>query len=119
MRFKTWGGILAAFALLAQLLAPAAAARLVSAHGDQGIICALAAGTSADNRSHDGAPAHHEHCPLCQIAVANAPLLDVRCESFASPYPETRPIAWTAPANALLHFGIDQRKPPRGPPFLI
>lgn len=116
------GGILGGLALLTQLLLPAAASRNYAQTADPSghiLLCAPGAGTNADHGAPGGLPSHHEHCPLCQIAVAASPLLDGRSVSVAAPYTEARPIFWALVSSNWDLSGFDRHRPPRGPPPLV
>ncbi|HEY8008574.1 MAG TPA: DUF2946 family protein [Methylocella sp.] len=116
------GGILVGLALLAQLLVPVAAARIYAQATDPFghiLICAPDAVPGADNSAPDNQSPHHNHCPLCQIAVAGSLLLGARSVGIPASYSDASPILWTTPADGPPIFGMDRRKPPRGPPSLI
>ena len=100
MGCKIFRGILAGLALLAQLMVPAAASRINAQAFDPFghiVICVSDAAPSADNSAQGNLPAHHAHCPLCQIAVAGSPLLDTRSVSIAALYSDARPVSWAIP----------------------
>ena len=108
--------------MLAQLLVPVAAAQMHAQATDPSghiLICASDATPGADVSAPGGHPLHHDHCPLCQIAVAGSLLSDVISVGVIAPYPKARVVSWTIPAGGPPIFGIDRRKPPRGPPSLI
>ena len=122
MARRAFGGILVGLAMLAQLLVPAAAAQMHAQATDPSghiLICATDANPGADVSAPGGHPLHHDHCPLCQIAVAGSLLSDVISVGVVAPYPKARVVSWTIPAGGPPIFGIDRRKPPRGPPSLI
>lgn len=115
------GGILIGFALLAQLLVPAAALRIHAQANDpfsSVLLCTPDVAPGADHSVPGGIPPHHDHCLLCQIAIAGS-LLDARAVCIAAPYSNARPVSWTVQADRLLFFGRDRHRPPRGPPSLI
>jgi Protein of unknown function (DUF2946) len=118
---RSLGAILFGLVMLAQSLAPVAASRMYAQGSDPFgniPICSTDADSSTDHSAPGNIPSHHDHCPLCQIALGGWLPLDTRTVSTTAFYAETRLVPWLITGDRHIVFGVDQHRPPRGPPSL-
>lgn len=117
-RFGIIGVYLFALAAWAQLLAPVAAAQMMSASDPFSVICAT---PSTDGggapAGHHGSQAH-QCCVLCH-AVLGGPLPDARPPYTALDYPVASRLRWRHAAVAPRPYRPAFRHRPRGPPALV
>jgi hypothetical protein len=121
MRRGSVGAVLFVLALLAQILAPAAATKmLVQAPDAFGhvLLCSSDAGAGGGDSTPGNGPSHHDHCSLCEIAFGGCAPFAARSIATAAPYIAATTIVWRFKPGAPALSRVDLHRLPRGPPFL-